>query len=238
MPIFIGDYLKDTGRLSTEAHGAYFLLMIDYWAQGAPPLDDDGELCSITRMSPEAWRALRPRLVTFFDVREGRWFHKRIESELEKARARAATAARNGARGGRPPAEGKTHEEPAGFSLGSENDDFENPEGNPEKSSSPSPSPSPSVFSSSKKKGAAFVRPSVEEVRAYCVERGNRIDAEAFVDFYESKGWKIGTNPMKDWRACVRTWERREPSRAPARPLAAVARVAKRSGEHAENLRL
>ena len=53
-----------------------------------------------------------------------------------------------------------------------------------------------------------FVKPSVGEVEAYCLERGNSVDAQAFWDFYESKGWMIGRNPMKDWRAAVRTWER------------------------------
>lgn len=55
-----------------------------------------------------------------------------------------------------------------------------------------------------------FRRPSVEEVRAYCQERRNSVDAEQFVDYYESKGWRVGHNPMKDWKACVRTWERKK----------------------------
>lgn len=59
-------------------------------------------------------------------------------------------------------------------------------------------------------KAKRFTRPSVEEVRAYCEERGNGVSAEAFVDFYESKGWKVGNSPMKDWRASVRTWEKRD----------------------------
>jgi len=59
-------------------------------------------------------------------------------------------------------------------------------------------------------KAKRFTRPSVEEVRAYCEERGNGVSAEAFVDFYESKGWKVGNSPMKDWRAAVRTWEKRD----------------------------
>lgn len=60
------------------------------------------------------------------------------------------------------------------------------------------------------KDSARAHRPTVEEVAAYCRERGNRVDAERFVDFYASKGWKVGNQPMKDWKACVRTWERRE----------------------------
>lgn len=67
-----------------------------------------------------------------------------------------------------------------------------------------------------------FSPPSVDEVRAYCLERGNSVDPEQFIDFYASKGWKVGDQPMKDWRACVRTWEKRESNgarqRAPLLP--------------------
>lgn len=55
-----------------------------------------------------------------------------------------------------------------------------------------------------------FKIPTLEEVKEYCKERQNNINAENFIDFYASKGWKIGKNPMKDWKACVRTWEQRE----------------------------
>ena len=58
-------------------------------------------------------------------------------------------------------------------------------------------------------KHASFVKPTVEEIAAYCSERKNGIDAQAFFDFYESKGWKVGAVKMKDWRASVRTWEQR-----------------------------
>ena len=59
-------------------------------------------------------------------------------------------------------------------------------------------------------KSAAFVAPTVEEVAAYCSERNNGMDAEAFVAFYASKGWMVGKNRMKDWRQAVITWEKRE----------------------------
>ena len=54
----------------------------------------------------------------------------------------------------------------------------------------------------------SFTPPTVEEVRTYCRERNNNVDPDRFVDFYSSKGWMVGKNPMKDWKACVRTWER------------------------------
>ena len=53
-----------------------------------------------------------------------------------------------------------------------------------------------------------FTPPTVEDVEAYCRERGNGVDAQRFVDFYASKGWKVGNAGMKDWHAAVRTWER------------------------------
>ena len=61
-----------------------------------------------------------------------------------------------------------------------------------------------------KEKRLRFSAPSVDEVRDYCRERGNSIDAETFVDFYASKGWKVGNSPMKDWQSAIRTWEKRE----------------------------
>jgi hypothetical protein len=59
-------------------------------------------------------------------------------------------------------------------------------------------------------KKAFFKKPNLDDVKYYCIERNNNIEAEAFLDFYESKDWKIGKNKMKDWKAAVRTWERRE----------------------------
>lgn len=60
------------------------------------------------------------------------------------------------------------------------------------------------------KKSKRFVKPTVDEVRAYCEERQNGIDPEYFVDYYEARGWVVGKTPMKDWKATVRTWEKRE----------------------------
>ena len=55
-----------------------------------------------------------------------------------------------------------------------------------------------------------FTPPTLEEVKTYCTERNNDIDPERFIDFYESKGWMVGKNKMKDWKAAVRSWEKRD----------------------------
>lgn len=59
-----------------------------------------------------------------------------------------------------------------------------------------------------KKTAKRFTPPTLEEVKAYCRERNNNVDAEQFIDFYSANGWKVGKNSMKDWKASVRTWER------------------------------
>ena len=55
-----------------------------------------------------------------------------------------------------------------------------------------------------------FKKPSLDQVKKYCIERNNNIDAQTFIDFYDSKGWQIGKETVKSWKACVRTWEGRD----------------------------
>jgi uncharacterized protein YdaU (DUF1376 family) len=105
-PFYVGDYLRDTSRLSTEAHGAYLLLILDYWPNGAPP-DDNETLASITKLSMKAWMTMRPRLEPFFVVADGRWTHKRIEHELLEAEHKHRKRAEAGKLGGKSKASGK-----------------------------------------------------------------------------------------------------------------------------------
>lgn len=78
----------------------------------------------------------------------------------------------------------------------------------------PESNPNPNPIQSESKRECAgephrFSPPSVDEVRSYCLEHSYHVDAEAFVVFYESKGWMIGKNKMKDWKKAVLTWEKR-----------------------------
>ena len=65
-------------------------------------------------------------------------------------------------------------------------------------------------------KAKRFYPPTLDEVKQYCEERKNNIDPMAFIDFYSSKGWMIGKNRMKDWKAAVRTWERKRKEKSQA----------------------
>jgi hypothetical protein len=70
-----------------------------------------------------------------------------------------------------------------------------------------------------------FRPPTADEVGLYCAKRGNKIDPQRFVDFYTSKGWKVGSSPMKDWQSAVRNWERNDRKESAGPPL----KVAQRS---------
>lgn len=86
--------------------------------------------------------------------------------------------------------------------------------------------------------GKRFVKPSVEDIRGYCTERGNGVDAQRFYDFYESKGWVIGKNPMKDWKAAVRTWEQRREARPDYAPRSQIGASAPAESVYEQNERI
>lgn len=76
------------------------------------------------------------------------------------------------------------------------------------------------VDESTQPKTSKFIKPTIEEVRGYCISRGNSVDAEKFYDYYEANGWKVCKNSMKDWKAAVRTWEKnRQDSNRPQQQL-------------------
>ena len=99
MPIYWGDYLRDTGHLVTVEHGAYMLLIGHYWTSGKPLPDDDKRLSKITRLDLDEWLEIRPTISEFFEVRNGEWFHKRISHELIEAIKWREAASEKGRKG-------------------------------------------------------------------------------------------------------------------------------------------
>lgn len=90
-------------------------------------------------------------------------------------------------------------------------DDIKCPRNPIQSESNPNPNQNPKENpNSSADKPHRFTPPTLEEVVAYCRERNNGIDPQRFIDFYSAKGWMIGKNKMKDWKAAVRTWEKRQ----------------------------
>jgi uncharacterized protein YdaU (DUF1376 family) len=96
MPLYVGDYLGDTGHLTTTQHGAYLLLMMHYWRKGELP-DDDRQLSKIAKLPLRTWCEYRATLQDFFY--DG-WKHKRIDAELERMMRVSAKRAIAGQKGG------------------------------------------------------------------------------------------------------------------------------------------
>ena len=126
-------------------------------------------------------------------------YAEQIDRDREAYEAKCAALRQNGMNGGRP----EKPKKPNGFSETKCHQDKDK-----DKDKGEDKDNSTNVESNSAQR--RFVPPSVEEVKAYCKERGNSVDAQKFVDFYASKGWKVGNQGMKDWKAAVRTWEQRD----------------------------
>lgn len=85
MPLYLGSYIADTLRFTTEQHGAYLLIIMDYWRNGPPP-DDNQVLAQISKLALARWKAHRVVIAPKFQIANGVWKHKRIEHELGRAR--------------------------------------------------------------------------------------------------------------------------------------------------------
>jgi uncharacterized protein YdaU (DUF1376 family) len=192
MPIYWGDYLKDTGHLGAAEHGAYLLMIGHYWCTGEPLPNSDPLLAKITRQALGKWRGMREVLAAFFEINEGGWHHHRVEEEMAsaierkgKAQARAEHAART--------RWGKSKHAPS------------------MPAQCPSSSPSPLVpIGTRANKGSRLPEnwsPSEEELK-YAAEQGcvdPKDTAERFKLHHQNKG-TVG----KNWRAGFQYWCRNE----------------------------
>src|SRR5215469_6944612 len=98
MPLYIADYLGDTSHLSAAEHGGYLLLIMHYWRTGPLP-PDDGTLRKIARMIPGEWEQSKDVLRSFFQERDGKVRHKRIDAEIGQASGRIEARSKGGKAG-------------------------------------------------------------------------------------------------------------------------------------------
>jgi uncharacterized protein YdaU (DUF1376 family) len=208
MPLYVADYLADTGHLSTVEHGAYMLLIMHYWQAGGLPTED-AKLARICRMSAKEWASVRDTLADFFD--EG-WRHKRIEEEIANTAETIDKRSTAGRTAGLASAAARRRNAERAL-----NDRSNDGATIVERPSTPPPTPTPeettSLRSVAKKatRLAADWRPTPEE-RAFARSQGLSdpdIDREAdrFRDFWLGKPGKDGTKA--DWPATWRNWIRR-----------------------------
>lgn len=100
LPLYVGDYLKDTGHLTLEQHGAYFMLLMRMWSAGGSLPSDEGKLSRLAGITQKKFKSIWPDLAELFQVEDGRITHKRVTLELQKAEALREKRAAAGAKGG------------------------------------------------------------------------------------------------------------------------------------------
>ena len=130
---------------------------------------------------------------------------------------------KNGGKGGRPPKPKENPNETQPKPNQNPNETQSEPKGNPieieieeereiegeQEVGSKKEKEKENIYGAKAPARSSFTRPTLLEVKAYCEERHNGIVPEQWYDFYEANGWKVGRNAMKDWKACIRSWERR-----------------------------
>lgn len=174
------DYIGGTMGMTFEEKGAYMDLLMMQFNRGHMTEHMIGQTVG------QLWDNIKDK---FIQDEKGLWYNERLE--LEKEKRKAFTKSRRNNLTGKNQYSKKT-----GHKRGHMTEHMENENENENKD----------LDKSRNKK----IPPTFEQVNEYCKERKNNVDAEKFINFYESKGWYIGKNKMKDWKAAVRTWETSE----------------------------
>lgn len=188
--LYAADFYMDTvGWTATEV-GAYFRLLMHEWVNGPLP-NNMADLSRIAGISDARtlYKMWSRTLVNKFTTTDGNLLiNKRLESEREKQSINRELQVKKGISGA--------------------NKRWENRIAPAIAQAQPKDSSSSSISSSINK--SIFNKPHIEEIALYCNSRKNNINPQIFYDHYESNGWMIGKNKMKNWQAAIRTWEQRE----------------------------
>lgn len=175
---YTSDFLSGVSFMSYEDRGKYITLLCQQHQKGSIPENHMISICGSHDSVVMAQFKRDP---------DGSYYNKRMRLEAEKRLNYCQSRANN--KSGRPKNKiiRKSYDNHMSLHMENENENENN------------------VFKL--EKTAQFKQPTVEEVRSYCLERKNVIDAQKWHDFYSAKGFMIGKNKMKDWKAAVRTWE-------------------------------
>jgi uncharacterized protein YdaU (DUF1376 family) len=190
-PFYHADYLADTSRLSPSQHGVYLLLLLSFFKDGPLPNDPD-TLCRIAAgATPSDVHAILER---YWVLTDAGW----VNPKMDEVRSKAIEGSRRYGDRARIAAQARWSATSNAISIA--------PSNAPSNAEPRTQNSEPRT----KRERATFVAPSPTEVAEYAKEAGLRLDAQAFVDFYASKGWVVGKAPMRDWKAAVRNWAKRD----------------------------
>jgi uncharacterized protein YdaU (DUF1376 family) len=214
MPLYIGDYLKDTMHLSRADHGSYLLLIMAYWVNGGPLPNDPEYLAGVARASQEEWQTLSKRLARFFQTDASAWRHERIEKEIARAKQQQETKSRAGRKGaaakyGRTVAQAQQTHPSATLQPVAD------------ASQTDTPSPSPITLSLTGNCDDLPHIPTLDEfLKAFALsEIPEQFLREKYAYFEGNQAWLTPAGALKKYTVLVRSWwtsERAKPQRQQA----------------------
>jgi len=208
----IADWSLSTSHLSLEEEAIYFRLINHYYDTESPiPVETQPVLRRLRMGSNTDAAALI--LSEFFELTDKGWIHGRCDKVLKDFKKTAKKNKENGAKGGRPSkdvASSISQEKPSGLISDSQNNPNQELLTNNHKPLT-------------KEKGKRFAPPQVDDVIEHFTKSGFngmdcRSEAERFINFYESKGWMVGKNKMKNWKAACSNWLKRMEPVKPDQP--------------------
>ncbi len=191
-PFHIGDWMSHTRHLNLEEEAVYRRMLDQYYLHERPLNGSSTDIARLinARGTEDTVEAILNEFFVHDD--EVGWINHRANKEIERYQNKRLQASKAG-------------KISAQRRLNARSTDVQ-----PTKTNTKTiTSVKKKTPSGSKKK---FTKPTVDQVCDYCKTRNNKVDPQTFIDFYEAKGWMIGTGKMKDWQACVRTWEKRDNS--------------------------
>jgi uncharacterized protein YdaU (DUF1376 family) len=206
LPLYVGDYLRDTGYLTLEQHGAYVMLLMRLWSAGGSLPADENKLARIAGVTVKKWRGIWSDLSEFFELENDKISHKRITAELEKAGALRAKRAAAGAKGG------------ASKSLKNNDATLANATARPKQIMPDQEVRKEEPKGSSKKRGCRLPA-DFEPDMAFATAQGltpaqAQTETEKFRDYWNGKS---GSGAVKlDWMGTWRNWVRQAVERIPA----------------------
>jgi uncharacterized protein YdaU (DUF1376 family) len=197
----LGDYMSHTRSLTYMEDLAYRRLIDDYHLKETPPFGAPEQVAREIGMADQV-AAVEHVLNKFFICSGNTWTHARIDADI--ATVNDITLKRSMA----GKASGEARKNKLKQRRAKRRTPVEQTGTSEQLPITHNPEPITQLNT------ARFTPPSVDEVSNYCRERGNGINPESFVSFYEAKGWMIGKSKMKNWQAAVRTWELNKPNNA------------------------
>ena len=199
-PIYLTDYVSDSRKLTMLQRGALIDLSVLYFQEDLKINYTKEQIYRLVfAFSKEEQEAVDFILNNYFTQSENKpmgfyWVSNRLNQLGDKILKRLNSSRENGKKGGRG---NKKENKPMGLNPLNPDQNLDENILNETKLNETKHKP----------KSKLFIKPTIDEIKDYCLERKNNVNAESFSNYYEARGWKLKGIQMKDWKACVRTWE-------------------------------